>query len=85
MPRWNDDDRTMLAKIRAQSGFSMEKAAALMGITSRTLARYENGVNDVPMGIAEQMTTIYKVPFENVRQAVIATKTTTQKSKEMNI
>ena len=85
MPRWNDDDRTMLAKIRAQSGFSMEKAAALMVITSRTLARYENGVNDVPMGIAEQMTTIYKVPFENVRQAVIATKATTQKSREVHI
>ena len=74
MPRWDDKDRTMLAKIRAKSGLSMEKAAILMGITSRTLARYENGVNDVPMGIAEKMTSLYNVPFEDIRQAVISTK-----------
>ena len=74
MPRWNDEDRTMLAKIRSQANLSMEKAAILMEVTGRTLARYENGVTDVPMGIAEQMAKLYKVSFEDIRQAILATK-----------
>ena len=74
MPRWKDEDRTMLARIRAKSGLSMEKAAISMDITSRTLARYENGINDVPMGIAEKMSSLYGVPFEEIRQAVIQAK-----------
>ena len=74
MPRWNDEDRTMLAKIRSKADLSMERAAILMDITGRTLARYENGVTDVPMGIAEQMARLYKVSFEDIRQAILATK-----------
>ena len=73
MALWTKD----YVRIRSQSGLSMEKAAILMDITSRTLARYENGVNDVPMRIAEQMSKLYKVPFEEVRQAVMETQNET--------
>ena len=75
-----DENRTMLAKIRAKKGLSMEKAALTMGITSRTLARYENAVTDIPMSIAEKMALLYEVPFEDVRQAVIKTKEETKKN-----
>ena len=70
MPRWIDTDRTPLAKVRANSGYSMEKAAVAVGITSRTLARYESGISDITMKIAEKLSVLYKVPFEKIRQAV---------------
>lgn len=74
MPRWNDEDRTALSALRAQAGFSMEKAAGIMGITIRTLARYENAENDMPVGIMEEMSALYKTSFEDVRQAIRETK-----------
>ena len=70
MPRWNDEDRSALALIRYNAGYTIETAAVAMGMTSRTLARYENGVNDIPMSIAEKMATTYKVPFDAIREAV---------------
>jgi hypothetical protein len=45
-----------------------------MDIGLTTLGRYELGTNDVPMGIAEQMATLYKVPFDKIRGAVAGTK-----------
>lgn len=70
MSRWNIEDLTALARVRSKSGLSREKAAVLMEISVRTLARYENGDADVPMKIAEKMSELYKVPFEEIRQAV---------------
>ena len=74
MPRWNDEDRTALSALRARAGLSMETAAGRLGITIRTLARYENAENDIPVGIMEQMSSLYEASFEDVRQAIRATK-----------
>ena len=74
MARWNNEDRTPLALLRAQAGFTMNEAAVLMQLGLITLARYEKGLTDVPFGIGEQMAVLYKVPFETIRQAVLATK-----------
>ena len=39
--RWPEDDKTPLARLRG--GLSIEKAVVSMGMTSRTLQRYEHG------------------------------------------
>ena len=73
MPRWTDADRTPLAAIRAKSGLSRNEAAVILDVGLTTLARYESGTNDVPMGVAEKMATIYRVPFDDIRAAVAET------------
>lgn len=70
MPRINFDDNMPLAKIRVRAGFSQERAAVAIDITGKTLARYEHGVSDVPMRVAEKMSVLYRVPFETIRKAV---------------
>ena len=72
MPRWEDKNRTPLARVRANSGLTIEKAAVAIDITSRTLARYENGA-DMPMSVAEKLSRLYRVPFETIRQAFLET------------
>lgn len=74
MPRWSNVDRTPLAILRANAGHSRDTAAAVMGISLSSLIRYENGVNDVPIGLAEEMAVLYHVPFEDVRTAIRETK-----------
>lgn len=69
MSRWNDEDRMPLAKVRADAGFSMERAAVAVGVASRTLARYENAVSDIPMRVAEKLSQVYRVPFDVIRKA----------------
>ena len=71
MPRWNNENLSLLAKLRNKTGLSREKAAVLMDISGLTLARYENGINDVPMRIADKMTKLYGVNIEEIRNAVI--------------
>ena len=70
MPRVNYEDNMPLAKIRIRAGFSQERAAVAIDVTGKTLARYEHGVSDVPMRIAEKMSVLYRVPFETIRKAV---------------
>lgn len=70
MPRVTYDDSLPLAKIRVKAGFSQERAAVAIDITGKTLARYEHGVSDVPMRVAEKMSALYRVPFESIRKAV---------------
>lgn len=70
MPRVLYEDNMPLAKIRVRAGFSQERAAVAIDITGRTLARYEHGVSDVPMRVAEKMSVLYRVPFETIRKAV---------------
>ncbi len=74
MARWNDEDRTPLALLRASAGLTRTEASVLMQVGMITLARYENGITDVPFGIGEQMAKLYKVSFEDIRQAILATK-----------
>lgn len=69
MSRWNDEDRLPLAKVRANSGYTIEQTAVAVGITSRTLARYEHGVSDIPMRTAEKLAAFYRVPFDTIRKA----------------
>lgn len=74
MARWKDGDRSPLAILRVKAGYTQAQASVLMNIGIISLVRYEKGTNDVTFGIGEQMAKLYKVPFEDVRQAVIATK-----------
>jgi transcriptional regulator with XRE-family HTH domain len=73
MPRWTNEDRSPLARLRAKAGLSRNQASVMIDIGVNTLGRYESGFNDVPMGIAEKMATIYGVPFEDVRIAIAET------------
>ena len=84
MPRWLEENRSALAKIRSRSGLSIERAAVSMNITSRTLSRYENGNNDVPMLIADKMSRLYGVGIEEIRNAVINMKDGKQKNGKMD-
>jgi hypothetical protein len=70
MPRWTDSDRTPLAILRTRAGLSRNEAAVKMTVGLATLGRYELGINDVPMGIAERMATLYGVSFDEIRMAV---------------
>ena len=63
-----------LVILRRNAGYSRNKAAVLLDIGLTTLTRYENGDNDVPFGVGEKMTLLYKVPFEKVRFAIRDTK-----------
>ena len=35
---------------------------------------YENGINDIPLGVAEDMSSLYNVPFDELRKAAKETK-----------
>mgnify|MGYP002870167641 CR=1 FL=1 len=75
MPRWTKTDRSPLGNIRAEAGFSRESAASTLNISLSTMIRYETGSTDIPIGIAEAMAVIYKVPFDLLREAIKETKT----------
>lgn len=74
MPRWADSDRTPLAQMRARAGFSREEAAKILGVVMMTLYRYEIGKNDIPLGIVENMVSLYRVKFDDFRAAAKETK-----------
>ena len=74
MPRWTQSDRSPLGKLRANAGYSRESIAATLHLSLSTMVRYESGITDIPMGIAEDMSILYKVPFDTLREAIKATK-----------
>ena len=73
MPRWTDEDRTPLARLRSKAGLSRNKAAVELDVGFNTLGRYELGENDVPMGVAEKMAVLYSITFDELRAAVAKT------------
>ena len=72
MPRWNDSDRTPLAQIRANAGFSRNQASVLLDVALNTLGRYETGQSELPLDVAEDMSKLYKVQFDTIRNACSA-------------
>ena len=74
MPRFVADNITPLVKIRNNAGFSRENASSILNITMMTLTRYEMGKTDIPLGIAEDMASLYNVPFDSIREAARNTK-----------
>ena len=70
MPRWPRENKNPLGKIRTDAGYSREKAASAMNISLSTMIRYETGVTDIPIGTVQLMATLYKVPFETLRNAI---------------
>ena len=80
MGRWKSEDRTPLALLRFNAGYTREKAAVSLNIGGSTLANYERGTNDISFGIGEQMAKLYRVSFEDIRKAVLATKELANKS-----
>lgn len=69
MPRWDNSDRTPLAKLRADAGFTRNQASVLLDVALNTLGRYETGQSELPLDIAEDMTLLYNVPFDAIRNA----------------
>ena len=69
MPRWTNADRTPLGVIRANAGLTRTQAAVLLDVALNTLGRYETGQGEIPLDIAEDMATLYKVPFDDIRKA----------------
>lgn len=74
MSRWKNDDMTPLGQIRLNAGFSREYAASLLNVVMLTLYRYEHGITDIPLGIAESMASLYGVSFDTLREAARTTK-----------
>ena len=74
MPRWTKSDRSPLGNIRAGAGYSREKAASAMNLSLSTMVRYEKGSSDIPIGIAEGMAVLFNVSFDELREAIKATK-----------
>ena len=74
MPRWKNDDMTPLGQIRLNAGFSREDAASILNIVMMTLYRYEHGITDIPLGIAENMASLYGISFDTLREAARTTK-----------
>lgn len=72
MPRWTNDDRTPLAVIRANAGLTRTQAAVLLDVALNTLGRYETGQGEVPLDVAEDMSTLYNVSFDDIRNACAA-------------
>ena len=73
MPRWEIADRKPLAALRAKAGLSRSAAAVALHVGQTTLQRYEEGQNDIPIGVCERMAELYHVPFDDVRRAVSET------------
>ena len=69
-----DEKIKPLVLLRKNVGLSRNKAAVMLDIGLTTLARYENGDNDVPFGVGEKMAVLYAVPFDKVRFAIKDTK-----------
>ena len=69
MARWSNADRTPLAVIRANAGFTRTQAAVYLDVAINTLGRYETGQVEMPLDIAEDMSILYRVPFDDIRKA----------------
>ena len=74
MPRWTKSDRSPLGNLRAGAGYSRETVASRLNLSLSTIVRYETGITDIPIGIAEDMALLYKIPFDTLREAIKATK-----------
>lgn len=74
MAKTSTENLTPLAQVRINAGLSRENAAGILNVTMMTLTRYELGKTDVPIGVAEEMATLYSVPFDNIRNAIRETK-----------
>ena len=84
MARWTNAERTQLAKIRANAGFTRQQAAVYLDVALNTLGRYENGDGEMPMDIAEDMSILYKVPFEEIRKACALVRKPGKRSPQLN-
>ena len=71
---WKNEDRPPLAQLRANAGYTNAEAAVLIQLGVDTLSKYERGERDMTFGVGEAMAELYRVPFETIRQAVLATK-----------
>ena len=61
---------------KANAYLSRNETAVRLHVGVTTLARYENGANDVPTGGAEKMAILYQVPLDVMREAVTQTQNT---------
>ena len=74
MPRWTKSNRSPLANIRAEAGYSRETAASALKLSLSTMVRYETGSSDIPIGIAEDMAVLFHISFDKLRDAIKETK-----------
>lgn len=69
MARRGKGNQTQLGKMRENAGYSRTEAAVILGVGINTLDRYESGQSPLPLEVAEDMTTLYSVPFDTIRNA----------------
>ena len=74
MPRWSKSDRSPLGNLRAEAGLSRETVASALKLSLSTMVRYETGITDIPIGVAEDMAVLYHTHFDKLREAIKATK-----------
>lgn len=84
MPRWTNADRTPLAAIRSKAGFTREQAAVMLDVGINTLGRYETGQGELPLDIAEDMEKLYKVPFDEIRNACKAVRKSNKRNPQFS-
>ena len=82
--RWKPEDRTPLALLRFNAGFSREQAAVILQISNSTLANYERGIKDISFVTGEKMAELYNVSFEDIHQAAIETRRFTGSQSKIN-
>lgn len=82
--RWKPEDRTPLALLRFNAGFSREQAAVILQISNSTLANYERGIKDISFLTGEKMADLYNVSFEDIHQAAIETRKFTGSLSKIN-
>ncbi len=70
--RWNNEDITPPMAMRQNAGFSRAQASGFVDIGHAALASYEKGDSLIPLDIAEDLATLYKVPFDDIRKAFAA-------------
>ena len=58
------DDRMTLAALRTRAGYSQGDAAAKIGISKSTLAKWEQDSRRMPYGRIENFVQLYQVPPE---------------------
>ncbi|MDR1377458.1 MAG: helix-turn-helix domain-containing protein [Synergistaceae bacterium] len=81
MPRWTDKNRNPLGKLRSGAGLSQAEVSVKLGIGIHSVVRYESGISDLTIRLAEQMSALYGVPFEEIRKAVAETERPKSKHK----
>lgn len=60
-----------LAAARVNAGYYQKDAAYLIGVTTKTLRNYENGINTIPAPTLRKAARVYGIPEDLIKLPVI--------------